>query len=133
MGKAATAAVAGDEDAAGIEIQLRRQTLEQNESLLKALPALERIVQQATASLSRPGLPPSSGAAALFNASAEPEKARELHEKLQAWRQEIDAPLPTKNTPVADAQQPKAGKKGKKNRRGQGKRAAKQAAAAAAE
>lgn len=66
-------------------------------------------------------------------AEAKPEKARELHEKLQAWRQEIDAPLPTKNTPVADAQQPKAGKKGKKNRRGQGKRAAKQAAAAAAE
>ena len=64
-------------------------------------------------------------------AEAKPEKARELHEKLQAWRQEINAPLPTKNTPVAQAEQPKAGKKGKKNRRGQGKRAAKQAAAAA--
>jgi hypothetical protein len=64
-------------------------------------------------------------------AESEPEKARELHGKLQAWRQEINAPLPTKNTPVANAEQLKAGKKGKKNRRGQGKRAAKQAAAAA--
>jgi arylsulfatase A-like enzyme len=65
-------------------------------------------------------------------AAANPEKARELHGILQAWREEIDAPLPTKNSPDADARQPKAGKQGKKNRRGQGKRAAKQAAAAAA-
>ena len=61
-------------------------------------------------------------------ADAEPTKTRELHEKLKAWRQEIDAPLPTKNTPVTDAQQSKTNKKAKKDRRGQRKRAPPQAA-----
>jgi arylsulfatase A-like enzyme len=44
-----------------------------------------------------------------------PEKARELHAKLVAWRQAIEAPMPTPNEPKAAAQ-PKAGgqRKGKK-------------------
>ncbi|TAK99953.1 MAG: RND transporter [Verrucomicrobia bacterium] len=46
----------------------------QNESLAKSLPALERIVQQATASLKRPGAPPSPGVMALFNAGEEAER-----------------------------------------------------------
>jgi hypothetical protein len=46
----------------------------QNESLVRALPALERIVSQATASLQRSGLPPSPGVMALFNAGEEAER-----------------------------------------------------------
>lgn len=68
-------------------------------------------------------------------AASNPEKARELHEQLKAWRSEISAPLPTANDPasakaVAKAvkQGAKGGKKGNKNRAA--KRAAKQAAAA---
>lgn len=47
----------------------RRQPSAETDSLVQALPALERIVSQATASLLRPGLPPSPGIEALFNAS----------------------------------------------------------------
>jgi hopanoid biosynthesis associated RND transporter like protein HpnN len=47
---------------------------EQNESLIKALPALERIVRQATESLHRPGTPPSPGVTALFNPGADAEQ-----------------------------------------------------------
>ena len=39
----------------------------ENDSLVKALPALERIISQATASLRRPGTPPSPGITALFD------------------------------------------------------------------
>ncbi len=46
----------------------------QNESLVRALPALERIVSQATASLQRPGIPPSPGVMALFDAGEEAER-----------------------------------------------------------
>lgn len=63
-------------------------------------------------------------------ADKEPAKAQELHKQLTAWRQEINAPLPTANDPVAVKEAPKAGKKANKKRRGKaGKRAAKQAAA----
>ena len=63
-------------------------------------------------------------------ASKESAKAQELHEQLKVWQKEINAQLPTANTPVAKTDEPKAGKKGNKNRRGKaGKRAAKQAAA----
>lgn len=68
-------------------------------------------------------------------AASNPAKAKELHEKLKAWRQEIGAPLPTANDPFstkagakAAKQGAKGGKKGNKNRAA--KRAAKQAAAA---
>ena len=40
-----------------------------------------------------------------------PDKARELHARLAAWRQEIKAPMPTKNT---EQGQPAKAKKGKK-------------------
>ncbi len=40
----------------------------ENESMIKAFPALERIVTEATGSLRRPGLAPSPGIAALFSA-----------------------------------------------------------------
>ncbi len=60
----------------------RRQSSEATDSLVKALPALERIVSQATASLRRPGMPPSPGITALFNASEEAE-----HESYIAFAQ----------------------------------------------
>ncbi|WP_428308787.1 sulfatase [Lacipirellula sp.] len=71
-------------------------------------------------------------------AASNPEKAKELHEKLKAWRQEINAPLPTANDPTKAQPVVKAGKnkgnkagKANKNRGGKGKkRAAKQAASA---
>jgi hopanoid biosynthesis associated RND transporter like protein HpnN len=43
----------------------------QNDTLIKSLPALERILQQARDSLERPGTPPSPGVTALFNAGDE--------------------------------------------------------------
>jgi hypothetical protein len=52
----------------------REQNNEQNESLIKALPALQRIVKQATACLHRPGAPPSPGVTALFNPDADAEQ-----------------------------------------------------------
>src|SRR5205814_7401033 len=53
-----------------INTQFRTAKREKNaetESLVKALPALDRIITQATASLSRSGVPPSPGITALFN------------------------------------------------------------------
>src|SRR5258706_6109792 len=53
-----------------INTQFRTAKREKNaetESLVKAVPALDRIVTQAAASLSRPGTPPSPGITALFN------------------------------------------------------------------
>ena len=46
----------------------------QNESMLKAFPALERIVTEATASLQRPGTAPSPGINALFSPDADAEQ-----------------------------------------------------------
>ncbi len=46
----------------------------ENRSLVGALPALERIVSQATAALKQPGPPPSPGLNALFNAGPEAEQ-----------------------------------------------------------
>jgi hypothetical protein len=53
-----------------------------------------------------------------------PEKTKELHARMIAWRQEIGAPMPTPNTP-SDAPATVAKSKGKK---GQGKNKRKQAA-----
>lgn len=47
----------------------------ENDALVKALPALERIIAQATASLQRGGVPPSPGVFALFDASPEAEQS----------------------------------------------------------
>lgn len=54
-------------------------------------------------------------------ATAEPEKARELHERLKAWRTEINAPMPQANEVSADADQPKQPKKNKGEGKGKGK------------
>jgi uncharacterized protein len=50
-----------------------RETNAQTESLVGALPALERILAQADASLHRPGTPPSPGVTALFDPSGSAE------------------------------------------------------------
>src|SRR5947207_8137024 len=52
----------------------KREENAENESLVKALPALERILSQASDSLQRPGTPPSPGVTALFNAGKEAEQ-----------------------------------------------------------
>jgi uncharacterized protein len=52
----------------------KRETNAQNDSLVKSLPALRRIVDQATASLSRPGMAVSPGVNALFGAGEEAEQ-----------------------------------------------------------
>ena len=49
----------------------KREKNAQTESMIKALPALERIVRQATACLERAGVPPSPGVTALFDAGEE--------------------------------------------------------------
>jgi hopanoid biosynthesis associated RND transporter like protein HpnN len=49
----------------------KREENAQNDALVKSLPALERILQQATDSLERPGTPPSPGVTALFAAGDE--------------------------------------------------------------
>jgi len=48
-----------------------RETNAQTESLIQAIPALTRIVSQATDCLGRPGTPPSPSVASLFNAGSE--------------------------------------------------------------
>jgi uncharacterized protein len=52
----------------------KRETNAENQSLVKALPALERIVRQATDSLKRPGTPVTPGITALFDAGEEAEQ-----------------------------------------------------------
>src|SRR5437667_3849818 len=52
----------------------KREENAENESLVKALPAMERIIAQASDSLQRPGTPPSPGLTALFNAGKEAEQ-----------------------------------------------------------
>jgi hopanoid biosynthesis associated RND transporter like protein HpnN len=53
----------------------KREANAKNESLVAALPALERIVSQAIAGFQRLGGPPSPGVMALFNAGEEAERA----------------------------------------------------------
>ena len=63
-----------------VNTQIRTASREdnaENRSMVGALPALERIVSQATAALKRPGKPPSPGLNALFNAG--PEAEREIY------------------------------------------------------
>ncbi|MBL9139991.1 MAG: MMPL family transporter [Verrucomicrobiales bacterium] len=62
----------------------RRATNGENESLIGALPALERIVHQATDSLKRPGTPPSPGVNALFGGG--PEAERQIYLTFQDGR-----------------------------------------------
>jgi hopanoid biosynthesis associated RND transporter like protein HpnN len=51
-----------------------REENEQNDSMLKALPALQRIITEATASLRRSGTPPSPGINALFSPDPDAEQ-----------------------------------------------------------
>ncbi|MCA0376539.1 MAG: MMPL family transporter, partial [Gemmatimonadetes bacterium] len=53
----------------------KREQSAENDALVKALPALERIFVQATASLKRGGVPPSPGVFALFDPSREAEQS----------------------------------------------------------
>ena len=60
-----------------VNTQFRTAAREQNtenESLVKALPALERIITEATGSLRRSGTPPSPGVTALFSPDADAEQ-----------------------------------------------------------
>ncbi len=52
----------------------KRESNAENDSLVKAIPALERIIRQAKDSLVRSGEPPSPGITALFNAGEEAER-----------------------------------------------------------
>ncbi|MBU6402798.1 MAG: MMPL family transporter, partial [Verrucomicrobia bacterium] len=54
----------------------RQEQSPENEALLKAVPALQRIIEQATDSLLRPGTPPAPGLTALFGGGAEAEEAQ---------------------------------------------------------
>jgi hopanoid biosynthesis associated RND transporter like protein HpnN len=55
----------------------KRETNAENESMMGALPALERIVNEAREGLQRPGKPPSPGVSALFGGG--PEAEREMY------------------------------------------------------
>lgn len=62
-----------------VSVQIRsadRSTNAANDSLVGALPALERIVRRCRESMGRPGIPPSPGVDALFGAGPEAERAR---------------------------------------------------------
>jgi uncharacterized protein len=52
-------------------LHARNETNAQNNALIQAIPVLQRIVDQATYSLERPGIPPSPGIAALFGGGDE--------------------------------------------------------------
>ena len=54
--------------------QAREEDNAENQSLIRALPALERILDQATDGLLRPGVPPSPGISALFNGGQQAER-----------------------------------------------------------
>ncbi len=49
-------------------------------------------------------------------AKSQPEKSKELHDKLVAWRTSIDAPMPTKREPGQESPAKKKAKKGKKKK-----------------
>ena len=57
----------------------RREENEENKALVKALPALTRIIVQATDALARPGNPPSPGVTALFEGGEEAEQQMYIH------------------------------------------------------
>src|SRR5262249_42481342 len=55
-------------------LHAKREANAENDSMIKALPMLGRIVKEATASQQRPGIPPSPGVYALFDAGEEAEQ-----------------------------------------------------------
>jgi len=50
-------------------------------------------------------------------ATDQPDKAKELHEKMKAWRERIGAPMPVANVPSAEAEGKPKNKKGKKGKK----------------
>ncbi len=61
-----------------VNTQIRTASREEsssNDALVGALPALERIIRQATEALQRPGAPPSPGMEALFSAGEQAQKS----------------------------------------------------------
>ena len=54
----------------------KRETNAENDSLIKALPAFERIVKEAADGINRPGTPPSPGLDALFGGNQETERSQ---------------------------------------------------------
>ena len=46
-------------------------------------------------------------------AAAQPDKVKELHAQLLAWRKELNAPMPTKNTGIDKSSKKGRGKKQK--------------------
>jgi len=52
----------------------KRERNEETDSLIRALPALERILRQATDAVQRPGVPPSPGVVTLFSSGAVSER-----------------------------------------------------------
>jgi hopanoid biosynthesis associated RND transporter like protein HpnN len=55
-------------------LNARREANAENTAMARAIPALERIIVQATQTLQRPGTPPSPGVTALFGAGEEAEQ-----------------------------------------------------------
>lgn len=89
-----------------INTQFRTASREANaetDALLRALPALERIVAQGEASLIRPGLPPSPGINALFGAGPEAEQAMYItFAQGRLFLVTTHAPHPDANHPAVD-------------------------------
>jgi len=76
----------------------KREKNAENDALLKALPALERIVSQAADSMRRPGIPPSPGITALFDPVRKPSaKSYITFDKGRIYLVTAQAPTEAKN------------------------------------
>jgi hypothetical protein len=72
-----------------------REKNAQTDSMIKALPALERIVREATTCLNRPGVPPSPGVTALFDAGEEAQQQQYItFDNGRIYLLTAQAPLP---------------------------------------
>ncbi len=77
----------------------KQETNAANESLIEALPALERIITQATASLRRPGTPPSPGITALFDPRGEADQQSYItFDKGRIYLVTVQAPTEKQNS-----------------------------------
>jgi predicted RND superfamily exporter protein len=82
----------------------KRQADAETESLVKALPALERIITQARSCLHRPGTPPSPGLNALLGSSEEAEQSIYItFNKGRIYVITAHAPCSDKNADAVDA------------------------------
>ena len=81
----------------------RPEQNEQNEALIKALPALEGILKQARYSLQRSGVPPSPGVMAMFNESHEAEQEIYItFDKGQIYLVTVQAPTSEQNAATVE-------------------------------